>query len=231
MYRTTLYFSIALLLVSVSTARAAEPVLIVTLGDSITKGYREGVKPEETFSAYLEAGLKRKGIEATVTNVGIGGERTDQALLRLEKDVIAKKPKFVTIMYGTNDSYVDIGAKKSRLTVEEYRKNLQSLVTKLREVKIEPILMTPPCWGDKAGVDGSGEHPNKKLEPFANACRDVANEMKTPLVDHYLAWRKRRGRGVDISTWMTDECHPNAEGHKYMADFMLPVVERVITAK
>src|SRR5579872_7361801 len=53
-------------------------VKIITLGDSITKGVRPGVKPEETFAALVEAGLKKEGIAAQVINVGIGGERTDQ---------------------------------------------------------------------------------------------------------------------------------------------------------
>ncbi len=219
--------AIALLAIT-SHIAAAEPVRIVTLGDSITKGYREGVKPEETFSAYLEASLKKRGIDATVVNVGIGGERTDQALARLEKDVIAARPKFVTIMYGTNDSYVDVGAKESRLTVEQYRRNLQLLVTRLREAKITPILMTEPRWGDKAGPNGIGEHPNVKLEPFVVACRDVAKEMKTPLVDHYKIWTYKRARGADISSWMTDECHPNPEGHRVMAEMMLPIIEHTI---
>lgn len=206
---------------------AAEPVRIVTLGDSITKGYREGVKPEETFSAYLEATLKEKGVAAEVINVGIGGERTDQALARLEKDVIAKKPQFVTIMYGTNDSYIDPGAHQSRLTVAEFRRNLQLLVTKLRAAKITPILMTEPRWGDKA-TDGSGANPNAQLEPFMAACRDVAKEAQTPLVDHYEAWSRRRAEKFDIGTWTTDQCHPNAAGHKFMAETMLPVVEKAI---
>ena len=33
---------------------AAEPVTIVTLGDSITKGVRAGVKADETFSSQLK---------------------------------------------------------------------------------------------------------------------------------------------------------------------------------
>lgn len=60
-------------------------------------------------------------LKTTVANAGIGDERTDGALTRLEKDVLAPKPKVVLIMYGTNDSYVDKGATESRLTVEKYR--------------------------------------------------------------------------------------------------------------
>src|SRR5262245_5979843 len=101
-----------------NVARADEPVKVITLGDSITKGVRQGVKADETFAAYLQAMLKEKGVKAEVVNVGVGGEDTGGALKRLEKAVITQKPKFVAIMYGTNDSYIDTGKKESRMTAE-----------------------------------------------------------------------------------------------------------------
>ncbi len=60
-------------------------VTIVMLGDSITKGVRSGVNAEQTFAALVEKGLMQKGITTRVINAGIGGERTDQALKRLEQ--------------------------------------------------------------------------------------------------------------------------------------------------
>jgi len=113
-------------------SRPESPLEIITLGDSITKGVRPGVKPDQTFAALLEADLKARGVKARVTNVGIGGERTDGALARLDRDVLAKKPRLVTIMYGTNDSYVDRGKSDSRLTLEEYRGNLKQLLEQIR---------------------------------------------------------------------------------------------------
>src|SRR5437870_790596 len=89
--------------------RAAGPFKVVALGDSITRGTRPGVKPEETYPAYLQAGLKKAGLDGELVNVGVGGERTDQALRRLDRAVLDLKPHAVLIMYGTNDSHVDRG--------------------------------------------------------------------------------------------------------------------------
>ncbi|HVW39411.1 MAG TPA: GDSL-type esterase/lipase family protein, partial [Pirellulales bacterium] len=100
---------------------------VVVLGDSITKGVRSGVTAEQTFAAVVERWLKAEGAEAKVVNLGIGGERTDQALKRLDQ-VFEHRPRVATVMYGTNDSYVDQGKTESRITREEYRANLKQIV-------------------------------------------------------------------------------------------------------
>ena len=216
----------------VGTAAADEQpdeaaVTIVTLGDSITKGARPGVKPEETFTARLEVGLNKQGWRAAVINVGIGGERTDGALARLEKDVVSRKPRIVTIMYGTNDSFVDKGQKLPRLTIDEYRSNLKALVTKLRAGGAQPLLMTEPRWGPE-GRNGLDENPNGLLEKYVEACRSVARDEKVPLVDHFAHWTKAEADGKKIADWTTDQCHPNPAGHEVMVELILPVVAKIL---
>lgn len=201
---------------------------IVVLGDSITKGVRSGVLAEQTFAAVLAAELQQAGCPVKVLNVGIGGERTDQALLRLDRDVLSRKPSVVTVMYGTNDSYVDQGRQDSRLTVDQYRSNLQQLIRQLREAHIQPVLMTPPRWGRTARPNGAGQHPNLQLELYVQACRDVARDTQTPLVDHYREWTEAERAGTDIGTWTTDQCHPNPAGHQRLAASMQPVIHGLL---
>ena len=204
---------------------AAEPTLrIVTLGDSITRGVRPGVIAEQTFSALLEAELKKTGREVEVINSGVGSERTDGALARLEKDVIAKQPDIVAIMYGTNDSYVDKGQTEPRMTREVYAANLRQLVDRLIAAKIKPVLMTKPRWGNSAGKNGAGEHPNVLLEKYLVACREVAKEKQVPLVDHFSLWTTRNASNFDIGQWTTDQCHLDPAGHKVVAAAILNVL-------
>ncbi|HUG70743.1 MAG TPA: prolyl oligopeptidase family serine peptidase, partial [Pirellulaceae bacterium] len=206
------------------------PVKIITLGDSITKGLRSGVTAEETFASRVEAALRKQGIAAEVTNVGIGGERTDQALLRLDKDVIAGRPRIVTIMYGTNDSYVDRGESESRLTEHEYRDNLVQLVERLRRSGIQPVLMTEPRWSAAADGNGVGEHPNLRLAKYLERCRDVAKELNVPLIDHFAHWTERERAGHDLSDWTTDTCHPNPAGHEELAQLISPAIAELVAA-
>ena len=168
-----------------------------------------------------------EGRSVDVINVGIGGERTDQALQRFDR-VLRHQPDIVTIMYGTNDSYVDQGKTASRISVDDYRKNLIEIVARLLGRGIQPVLMTEPRWSDQAGKNGIGENPNIKLEPFVQACRDVAQEWRVPLVDHFADWTAAHDAGTDLHGWTTDGCHPNPDGHVKLADAMLPVLNGTI---
>ena len=212
---------------SASTDRGAARV--VTLGDSITKGVRAGVGPEETFASLVEGDLGAAGIDAEVINLGIGGERTDQAIGRLD-DVAALRPRVVTVMYGTNDSYVDPGADDSRIAVDAYEANLREIVETLLLRGIEPVLMTEPRWADDAQPDGLGRNPNERLEPYMAACRRVASECRVPLVDHFAGWTEAREEGQDLAAWTTDGCHPNPRGHRALADALAPTLSRLLQA-
>lgn len=207
-----------------SPARAK--LRIVTLGDSITRGVRSGVTAEQTFASLLQAELRKTGAEVEVINVGIGGEKTNGALARLDKDVIAKQPDIVTIMYGTNDSYVYPNKTASDLTRDEYVTNLRLLIDRLRAAKIKPVLMTEPRWGDKATLNGVGENPNVRLEPFMVACREVAKEKQVTLIDHFAQWTARNASPFDIGQWTTDQCHLNPAGHKVVTATILKTLRR-----
>ena len=208
--------------------QGATPVTIVTLGDSITKGWRPGVAKEETFSAVLEKLLAGK---AQVINVGIGGERTDQALNRFEKDVAAKKPTIVTIMYGANDSYIDKGKDQPRLSKEQFEANLNKLLEHCKKAGIKPVLMTSNAYGRTPSKNGAGNNPNDLLAQYMEVTRKVATQTGTPLVDHFDFWTTQNSNDTDVGKWTTDQLHPNVLGHQKMAELILPVVLEVIGKK
>ncbi|MCA9132140.1 MAG: SGNH/GDSL hydrolase family protein, partial [Planctomycetales bacterium] len=195
---------------------------LVFLGDSITKGVRPGVVAEETFPQLVAQQLEKQGLHLSVANEGIGGERTDQALQRLASDVIAREPRYVIVMYGTNDSYIDVGRKKSRLTTEAYRQNLQTIVERLQEAGIVPLLMTSPRWAATASKNGVGQNPNLALEPYVEVCRAVARDKQLTLIDHFAHWTEAVEGGQDLSEWTTDGCHPNPRGHRQLAQQITP---------
>jgi lysophospholipase L1-like esterase len=201
-----------------------QKIKILTFGDSITRGVRDGVNQSQTYTYYLGELLKKRGFNVEMIRKGISGEKTNEALNRLERDVIEKFPFYVTIMYGTNDAYIDIYLNKNNTTpkipLQDYKKNLHVMVRKLKEKGIKPILMTPipmgKFWGADIGIYGCND-TNFKLEEYAEAVRRVAAKENVPLVDHFNQWLKWKNRGKDIDTWMTDGIHPNPKGHRLIA--------------
>lgn len=204
-------------------------VRVLTLGDSITKGSRPGVSPLETFPWQVESRLRGSGARMRVHNVGVGSERTDLALARLDREVIAARPHVVVVMYGTNDSWVDEGKKESRLSERQFEDNLRELVRRLQDAKIEVVLMTEPRFGEKARRNGLGEDPNVRLARFMEITRRVARERRTVLVDHFAGWEAEQGRGRALQAWTTDGVHPNAEGHADLAGRLVPALAPVVS--
>ena len=90
---------------------------IAFMGDSITQlGNLQ--KPNGYVNLVIE-GLQAAGVKAIPIPVGIGGNTTRHMLARLEKDVIAKKPVWMTLNSGINDA--------GPLSVEEFGTNIAKI--------------------------------------------------------------------------------------------------------
>jgi lysophospholipase L1-like esterase len=228
--KLTIVVLIGLLVLAVSGCKdrqkpnAQQTIKILTFGDSITRGVREGIKKTQTFTYYLGVLLNKDGFHAEMINKGISGETTSGAVVRIERDVTREKPHYVTIMYGTNDAFIDDYANETghlpRIPIERYKINLQAIIQKLKVNNIKPILMTPipmgRFWGSDVGIYKKNGI-NFKLKEYTEAVRNIAREENIPLVDHFNEWLNWEKRGKDIDTWMTDGIHPNPKGHRLMA--------------
>lgn len=200
-------------------------VRVMALGDSITKGTRPKVGPMNAFPAVVQGSLRQHGVRTHVHNVGIGSERTDLALARMERDVISQRPEIVTVMYGTNDSWVDQGKTESRLSEQQFEENLRLIVARLRAANARVVLMTAPRFGEDNPRNGLGEDPNVRLARYMERVRSVARDLAVPLVDHAGEWTELQQRGRKLQSWTTDGCHPNLEGHADLANRIVTVVE------
>jgi len=223
-----------LLCVTHLSAIAVDRVTVVCLGDSITKGVRGGVTAEQTFEAHLQEWLTEAGVAVDVVNCGIGGERTDMALKRLTRDVIAKNPAIVLVMYGTNDSAIDAGKDGPRLTREAYEANLTQIVRTLRASGAKPVVMTsiPLCtsflYMTRSPYREQG--PNHKLGHYVRTARLVALREHVPLIDNFAAWAELALMGTDLNALTTDGCHPNPAGHVVLARTIYPTLAGLLDA-
>ncbi|MEJ7612493.1 MAG: right-handed parallel beta-helix repeat-containing protein [Candidatus Fervidibacter sacchari] len=143
-----------------------------------------------------------------------GGKTVKWALEHVDEWLKRLNPEVVIIMFGTNDL--------THVSVDEYRSQLKSLVQKCLGNGTIVILSTIP---PRSGFV-------EKSAAFAEAARQVATELKVPLVDYYAEILKRRPddwdgssekfkgyEGYDVPTLISrDGVHPS-HPKKYRDDY------------
>lgn len=215
--------------------RMTGSVRIVALGDSITNGAGlAGVKEAETFREIARRELTEKlGCKVEVVNAGVNGDIVTLAIKRLEKDVLDRTPRIVTVMFGGNEAGFyrpETGgfADTPRVDREQFKTAVGTLVDRLRAARITVVLMTcPPMteryWGMR--LEAYRKHGiNFLVKDYAQAMREVAAEKQAALVDVYRAFDQNRA-WLD---YFPDGLHPDARGHRVIADLLVEELARIL---
>jgi lysophospholipase L1-like esterase len=166
---------------------------VVFLGDSITEAWK-GADPD-LFSH-------------DVLNRGVGGQTTEQLLLRLRADVIELHPRVLHLMAGTND----IAGNNGPTTLALIEGNLASLIEAARAHGIVVILgSVPPAahipWSPRV-------EPAPAVAAVNTWLRDYASREHLIYVDYHAALADERG--AFRATLSDDGVHPNAAGYAVM---------------
>ncbi|MDB6117951.1 MAG: multifunctional acyl-CoA thioesterase and protease and lysophospholipase [Verrucomicrobiaceae bacterium] len=204
---------------------------IVAFGDSTTASRGETV----VYSSILRDELLFDGKKIKVLNAGIGGNTTKTAKARFDKDVLEAKPEVVVIQFGINDSAVDVWAKvpatKPRVSLEDYRSNLTSMVQTLKQRGARAVLMTSnsmtwtptllKLYGKPPYLPDDADGMNVVLRDYVQAVREIAKAEDVGLVDVYEAFqeavkKKKPGKGLCL-----DGMHPGDEGHRIVANLLV----------
>jgi acyl-CoA thioesterase-1 len=182
----------------------AAPVRIVAFGDSLTAGYM--LKPSEAFPAQLAEALKAKGVAVDISNAGVSGDTTAAGLERFDW-AIPEGTEAVVLELGANDALRGIDP-------DETRANLDKILTRLRERKIDVLLtgmMAPKNWG-------------KEYEArFSTIYGDLAAKHGALLYPFFL-----EGVALDAKLNMQDGLHPTGPGVGIIVNGILPQVEELI---
>ncbi|WP_421942327.1 SGNH/GDSL hydrolase family protein [Pedobacter sp.] len=217
----TLFKTSILLLTSLFflTSMTFKPKRIIFFGDSITQ---QGVSK----NGYVT--LIKKSLDSTrydVIGAGIGGNKVYDLYLRLEDDVLNKKPDLVVIYVGIND----VWHKQTSHTgtdYDKYFKFYQALINKIQGAGSKVVLCTPSVVGEKK--DGTNEL-DADLNKYAQGIRNLAAKNNLPLCDlrkvftEYEAQNNADDKEKGILT--TDRVHLNEQGNKLVADQLLPLVK------
>jgi acyl-CoA thioesterase I len=111
----------------------AAPLNIVAIGASNTSGF--GVGAQSAYPALLQTMLRKKGIDANVTNAGVAGDVTAGMLNRLD-GAVPKGTDIVILQPGANDLRF-FGTKEARAA------NISAMARKLRGRGIRVIVYDP----------------------------------------------------------------------------------------
>jgi len=198
-------------------SEAREPVRIVCFGDSITGIYYHS-GGRRAWPEMLKVALNRLYPQADVTviNAGVSGHSSGQGLGRIEKDVLARKPHLVVVMFGMNDlAYGAVAPEKEAAIKTTFAGRLKAIVEKCRAAGAEVIL----CTQNPVYPEALPHRPPERIGEFAGLIRQTGAELKVPVADIYTEWETLRK--TDVRSWrllMSETVHPSMAGHKRMAE-------------
>jgi lysophospholipase L1-like esterase len=208
---------IAVLILFVAMQKKAKRVIF--FGDSITQAGVQG----NGYINQLKKAVDPAKFE--LIGAGIGGNKVYDLYLRMEDDVLSKKPDLVFIYVGINDVWHKLGA-KTGTDYDKYLKFYQALINKIQANGSRVVLCTPTVIGEKK--DGTNE-VDADLNKYATGVRELAAKNNLPLCDlrkafvDYEAAHNTEDKEKGVLT--TDRVHLNDAGNKLVADTMLPFLK------
>jgi lysophospholipase L1-like esterase len=193
-----------------------------------------GVTEADTFRDIVQRELtERLGAKVEVINAGVNGDIVTLAIERLKSDVLDHEPNIVTIMFGGNEAgfyrpETDGFADTARVSQEKFQAALGKVVDRLRAEGITVVLMTCPPMTDRYWGMHLGPYQkhgiNFLVKDYAQTMRDVAAEKGVELIDVYRSFQQ----APSTRDYFPDGLHPDARGHRVIADLMVPRLTRII---
>lgn len=172
---------------------------LIFLGDSITQGWENAEVQRKVWEPFYG--------KRNPANMGIGGDRTQHVLWRLDHgNIDGLSPKLVVLMIGTNNS------NGTDNTSEEIADGIKAIVGELREKLPETKVLL-------LAIFPRGEHPNPQREKNARAS-ELASEVADGTMVQYLdigpAFLDSEG-GLS-KTIMPDYLHLTVDGYQIWAE-------------
>ena len=217
--KITLKLCIVIGVVFLLTAMKSNRKRVVFFGDSITQG---GVS-KNGYISVLKKQVDSNRFE--LIGAGIGGNKVYDLYLRLEDDVLAKKPDLVFIYVGINDVWHKQTA-KTGTDYPKYLKFYQALINKIQAAGSKVVLCTPSVIGEKKA---GGNELDTELDKYAEGIRALAAKNNLPLCDLRKAFQayeeKNNPQDVEKDILTTDRVHLNDKGNQFVAEQMLPFIK------
>lgn len=193
---------------ALAKARRGEPIVVGTLGGSITAG----AAASQTQFNYPNRVAQWwrdhfPSVSVTLVNAGIGATCTDLGAHRAKSDLLYANPDFVIVEFSVND-----------YTFPLNQETMEGVVRQILAQPNAPGLLMLFMMSDNGGNQQSWHAP-------------VGTHYNLPMVSYRDAlWpeiQAGRLRWTDISP---DTVHPNDRGHQYAAEFVGALLDQVLAS-
>ena len=187
---------------------ASGVITIVALGDSLTAGY--GLSRKQAWPALVAERMREAGHEFEVVNAGSSGDTTAGGLRRLP-DLLRthKKIDILIVELGINDIFRGV-------ELDQIRSNLQAIIDKARA-------RFPGVTIVIAGMQLPGYSNDDYVSAFGKMFVTLAEKNRATLIPYFL---EGVAGNPELNQW--DRLHPNAAGHRVLAENVWRVLEPLL---
>jgi lysophospholipase L1-like esterase len=168
-------------------------------------------------------GVAEPGLfSGNVINRGIGGQTTQQLLLRFSQDVLSLRPRVLHLMASSNDIIAASGP--GGVTPETVQQAIETMVTLAREHKITVVLASNFPTSHIPWAPGLTPAP---LVIKWNAwLKEYAQTKGLAFVDYHAALRDETG-GIPAAL-ANDGVHPNRDGYARITPIARAAIARAL---
>ena len=145
-----------------------DPNIVACMGDSLTMGYNSIGAPYPNRLAALTG--------KHVLDYGVGGVESGYGV-KIASSVVARKPAYVCILYGSNDAITF-----NEIDENQTKENLRRIIAICRASSCIPIIATIPPMNQGHTLF------NSRAGRISDAIRELAKEERVSLVDLHKAF-------------------------------------------
>jgi len=180
------------------TLPGGDAARIAFLGDSISAGY--GLAEDDAFPALVGERLRKEGYAVEILNAGVSGDTSAGGLSRLDW-VLKSAPDLLVVELGANDAL-------RGQSLENTERNLREIVRRGRAAGARILLL---------GMDVPTSYGPDYSGAFAELYGRIARDERVDFVPQFI-----REVALDPALMQSDALHPNAGGHRRLAEALVP---------
>jgi lysophospholipase L1-like esterase len=191
---------------------------IVFFGDSITEaGVQKGGYIDLLQNMINDKGMAEK---FELNGSGIGGNKIYDLYLRIEKDVLEKKPDVVVVYVGVNDVWHKASS-GTGTDFDKFGRFYDAVVKKIQQNGAKVIIVTPAAIGEKNDYSNAQDGD---LNAYSNWLRNYVRENNLGLVDLRTIFHQYSLANNPTNLYKgiltSDGVHLNAKGNELVAEEM-----------